>query len=91
MFHPSLLLLFLDGHFETTPDFDVHDFLVELSRPKSAGQAHSARGRAVWLPGQVRPQHCVDRPDILWSIDKLARAITEWTRACDKRLARYSS
>ena len=35
MFHPSLLLsflLFLDGHFETTPDydltdFDVHDFL----------------------------------------------------------------
>ena len=32
MFHPSLLLLFLDGHFETTPDcdltvFDVRDFL----------------------------------------------------------------
>ena len=35
MFHPSLLLLFLDGHFETTPDydltdFDVHDFLPNL-------------------------------------------------------------
>ena len=32
MFHPSLLLLFLDGHFEATPDYaltdlDVHDFL----------------------------------------------------------------
>ena len=33
MFHPSLLLLFLDGHFETNPDLDdltdvsVHDFL----------------------------------------------------------------
>ena len=32
MFHPSLLLLFLNGHFETNPDydlidFDVHDFL----------------------------------------------------------------
>ena len=32
MFHPSLLLLFLDGHFQTTPhydltDFDIHDFL----------------------------------------------------------------
>ena len=31
-FHPSLLLLFLDCHFETSPDhdltdFDVHDFL----------------------------------------------------------------
>ena len=35
MFHPSLLLLFLDGHFETTPgydltDFDVHDFLLNF-------------------------------------------------------------
>ena len=32
MFHPSLLLLFLDGHFETIPDcdfvdFDAHDFI----------------------------------------------------------------
>ena len=30
---------------------------AELPRPKSAGQVHSARGRGVWLPGQVRPQH----------------------------------
>ena len=30
---------------------------AELSRPKSAGQAHSARGRGVWQPGQVRLQH----------------------------------
>ena len=33
-----------------------HD-LAELSRPKSAGQAHSARGWAVWLPGQVPSSH----------------------------------
>ena len=26
------------------------------------------------------------RPDILWSINKLARSITKWTKACDKRL-----
>ena len=26
-----------------------------------------------------------------WSVDKLARAITKWTRACDKRLARLIS
>ena len=31
------------------------------------------------------------RPDILWSVNKLARAITKWTRACDKRLARLIS
>ena len=32
----------------------------------------------------------IGRPDILWSVNKLARAITKWTRACDKRLARLN-
>ena len=27
-------------------------------------------------------------PDILWSVNKRARDVTTWTRACDKRLAR---
>ena len=31
------------------------------------------------------------RPDILWSVNKLARAVTKWTQACDKRLARLIS
>ena len=63
MFHPSSLLLFLDGHFETTPDLDdltdisVHARSCRTAPTWSAGQAHSARGRAVWLPGQVRHQH----------------------------------
>ena len=30
----------------------------------------------------------VRRPDILWSVNKLARSITKWTKACDKRLNR---
>ena len=30
-------------------------------------------------------------PDILWSVKKLARAVTKWTKACDKRLARLFS
>ena len=30
----------------------------------------------------------IGRPDNLWSVNKLARAVTKWTRACDKRLAR---
>ena len=29
----------------------------------------------------------IGRPDILWLVNKLARAVTKWTRACDKRLA----
>ena len=31
------------------------------------------------------------RPDILWSVNKLARSITEWTKACVKRLNRLIS
>ena len=30
-------------------------------------------------------------PDILWSVNKLARSITKWTKACDKRLNRFIS
>ena len=30
-------------------------------------------------------------PDILWSVNKLARAVRKWTQACDSRLARLIS
>ena len=30
----------------------------------------------------------IGRPDILWSVNKLARSITKWTKVCDKRLNR---
>ena len=33
----------------------------------------------------------IGRPDILWSVIKLARSITKWTKACDKRLNRLIS
>ena len=33
----------------------------------------------------------IGRPDILRSVNKLARAVTKWTRACDRRLARLIS
>ena len=33
----------------------------------------------------------IGRPDILWSVNKRARAITKWTKACDKSLARLIS
>ena len=29
----------------------------------------------------------IGRPDVLWSANELARAVTKWTGACDKRLA----
>ena len=33
----------------------------------------------------------IGRPDIQWSVNKLARSITKWTKACDTRLNRLSS
>ena len=33
----------------------------------------------------------IGRLDILWSVNKLARSITKWTNACDKRLNRLLS
>ena len=31
------------------------------------------------------------RPDILWSVNKLARSVTKWTQSCGRRLARLIS
>ena len=33
----------------------------------------------------------IGRPVILWTVNKLARAVTQWTRACDRRLERLIS
>ena len=33
----------------------------------------------------------IGRPHILWSVNKLARSITKWTKACDKLLSRLIS
>ena len=33
----------------------------------------------------------IGRLDILWSVNKLTRFVTKWTRACDRRLARLIS
>ena len=33
----------------------------------------------------------IGRPDILWSVNKLARSVKKWAQACDRRLARLIS
>ena len=33
----------------------------------------------------------IGRPDNFWSVNKLARAVTKWTKACAKRLAHLIS
>ena len=56
-------------------------------------------GKQRWIVRSLRP-HCIKkclylarigRPDILWSVNKLARSVTKWTQAWDKRLARLIS
>ena len=51
---------------------------------KTTEQLHTVSTHAFFFSRIVRP-------NILWSANKLARAITKWTRACDKRLARLIS
>ena len=33
----------------------------------------------------------IGRPHLLWSVNELARAVTKWSKACGKRLARLIS
>ena len=33
----------------------------------------------------------VARPDILWTVNLLARNVTKWTKACDRRMERLTS
>ena len=69
-----------------TPCTDDHQFKEEEMR--SVGEFSKVYSQIF-----LKCQHlaCIDRPDILWSVNKLARAFTEWTRACDKRSARLIS
>ena len=70
----------------STPCIDDHHFKEE--ELKTVGEL-----------SQVCPQivlKClylarIGRLDILWSVNKLARSITKWTKACDKRLNRLIS
>ena len=67
----------------STPCIDDHHFKEE--ELKSVGE----------LPKLCSPivRKCLylARPDILWSVNKLARSITKWTKACGKRLSRLIS
>ena len=65
----------------STPCIDDHHFKEE--EMKSVGEmSHVCSQIVVKCLYLAR----IGRPDILWSVNKLARSITKWTKACDKRL-----
>ena len=70
----------------STPCIDDHHFKEE--EMKSVGELSQVCSQIVLKCLYVAR---IGRPDILWSGKKLARSITKWTKACDKRLNRLIS
>ena len=70
----------------STPCIDDHHFKEE--EMKSVGELSHVCSQIVLKCFYLAR---IGRPDILWSVNKLARSITKWTKACDKRLNRLIS
>ena len=70
----------------STPWIDDHHFKEE--ELKSVGELSKVCSQIVLKCLYLAR---IGRPDILWSVNKLARSITKWTKACDKRLNRLIS
>ena len=68
-----------------TPCLDDHQFEEEM---RSVGELSVVCSQIVLKCLYLAR---IGRPDILWSVNKLERAVTKWTRVCDKRLARLIS
>ena len=70
----------------STPCIDDHHFKEE--EMKSVGELSKVCSQIVLKCLYLAR---IGRPDILCSVNKLARSITKWTKACDKRLNRVIS
>ena len=72
-------------HKVSTPCIDDHHFEEEM---KSVGDLSNVCSQIVLKCIYLAR---IGRPDNLWSVNKLARSITKWTKACDKRSCRLIS
>ena len=70
----------------STPCIDDHHFKEEET--KSVGELSNTCSQIVL---KCLYLDRIRRPDILWSVNKFARSITNWTKACDNRLNRLIS
>ena len=69
-----------------TPCFHNHHFKEEEN--ESVGELSTVCSQIVLKYMYLAR---VGRLDILWLVNKLARAVTKWTTSCDKRLSRLIS
>ena len=70
----------------STPCIDDHHFKEE--EMKSVGELSHVCSQIVLTCSCLAR---IGRLDILWSVNKLEKSITKWTKACDKRLNRLIS
>ena len=70
----------------STPCIDDHHF--KEKEMKSVGELSKVCSQIVLKCLYLAR---IGRADILWSVNKLARSITKWTKVCDKRLSRLIS
>ena len=70
----------------STPCIDDHHFKEE--ELKSVGELSKVSSQIVLKCLYLAR---IGRPDFLWSVKKLARSITKWTKFCDKRLSRLNA
>ena len=70
----------------STPCIDDHHFKEEETQ--SVGELPNTCSQIVLKCLYLAR---IGRLNILWSVNKLARSITKWTKACDKRLNRLIS
>ena len=67
----------------STPCLDDHNY--KEGEPETVGQFSQSCSQNV---SKCLYLIRIGRPEILWSVNQLAPAVTKWTRACDKRSSR---
>ena len=69
----------------------LHASMTTTSKRKKQNLLENCQIHALKLFLKCLYLERIGRLDILWSVNELARSITKWTKACDKRLNRLIS
>ena len=69
----------------------LHESMTTTSKRKKQNLLENCQVHALKIVLKCFYLAWIGRLDILWSVNKLARSITKWTKACDKRLNRLIS
>ena len=79
------------GRLNNSTKYQLHASMTTILKKKKWNLFENCQKYALKLFKKCLYLARIGRPDILWSVNKLARSITKWTKACDKRLNRLIS